>query len=159
MLLLAGISLQGWDGAPFPHRLLWMEISAVTQMSALGVGVVKPSRLWEAALLGRVRGFGAETWPEGAGRCGAQRVLETLYLPVPGGRPLGEDSLLCSVPCSHSFHLEGVVSCELWNHQHRRVGRVSEGGSLGNSGLGIQMASGLSCTRKSWGRLRSRRPH
>ena len=34
-------------------------------------------------------------------------VLETLYPAVPGGRPLGEDSLLCSVPCSHSFHLEG----------------------------------------------------
>ena len=64
LLLLAEISLQGWDGAPFPHRLLWMEISAVTQMSALGVGVVKPSRLWEAALLGTVRGFGAEMWPE-----------------------------------------------------------------------------------------------
>ena len=37
------------------------------QVSALGVGVVKPSRLWEAGLLGRVRGFGAETWPERGG--------------------------------------------------------------------------------------------
>ena len=150
MLLLAGISLQGWDGAPFPHRLLWMEISPVIQVSALGVGVVKPSRLWEAGLLGRVRGFGAETWPErGGGRYGAQRVLETLYPAVPGGRPLGEDSLLCSVPCSHSSRLEGAVSCELRSRQHRRVGRVSEGGSLGNSGLGIQMVSGLNCTRKA----------
>lgn len=61
LLLLAGISLQGWDGAPFPHPLLWMEISAVIQVSALGVRVVRPSRLWDAGLLRRVRGLGAET--------------------------------------------------------------------------------------------------
>ena len=43
------------------HPLLWMEISAAIQVLALDVGVVKRSRLQEAGLLGRVRGFGTET--------------------------------------------------------------------------------------------------